>query len=215
MVCIIEDCERTDIRARRLCQMHYDQARRGRSQLPPLLQPQAPAERFWRKVSQAGDCWLWAASLTGGGYGKFYVGGQTVYAHRWAYEYMVAPIPDGLQLDHLCRNRACVNPEHLDPVTQAVNIRRGKAPSAVLNQSGTCSRGHSMDDAYLTSGGRHQCRPCKSARAKKYYWRERGVEDRCLECDASPRGTCLEHLEEGREDGAVDEERARWEEGEI
>lgn len=82
-------------------------------------QATAPA-RFWSKVSDTGDCWIWNAYTMPNGYGYFDKG----YAHRWSYEHMVAPIPSDLELDHLCRTRNCVNPYHLEPVTHAENHRR-------------------------------------------------------------------------------------------
>lgn len=84
-------------------------------------------ERFWMKVTGDSyeDCWTWTAALADTGYGRFRTPGRTVFAHRWAYEQVIGPIPDGLQLDHLCRNTRCVNPWHLDPVTGRVNVRRG------------------------------------------------------------------------------------------
>ena len=86
-----------------------------------------PSWRFWRKV-KGGDvttCWIWQASLHRG-YGQFAVSSrQIVIAHRFAYEELVGPIPDGLHLDHLCRQPKCVNPWHLEPVTPLVNVRRG------------------------------------------------------------------------------------------
>lgn len=87
-------------------------------------------ERFWPKVERVEDgCWLWTASLTGDGYGRISLGGKfgpMGLAHRVAYELLVGPIPEGLELDHLCRVRRCVNPEHLEPVTHAENVRRAQ-----------------------------------------------------------------------------------------
>jgi hypothetical protein len=85
-------------------------------------------ERFWAKVDKSGDCWQWTAALNSAGYGKFSVGSkQQLLAHRYAYELMVGPIPEGLELDHLCRVRRCVNPAHLEPVTTRENVMRGYA----------------------------------------------------------------------------------------
>lgn len=86
------------------------------------------AERFWPKVSKTDSCWLWQASLDGKGYGQIN-GGRTptrmMRAHRVAYELVIGPIPDGLDLDHLCRTPRCVNPDHLEPVTRRENTARG------------------------------------------------------------------------------------------
>ena len=86
-----------------------------------------PEVRFWRYVEQRGECWIWTASIRPNGYGEFRCNGRLTRAHRFAFEQMVGPVPEGLQLDHLCRNRACVNPEHLEPVTGSVNVQRGLA----------------------------------------------------------------------------------------
>ena len=82
-------------------------------------------DRFWARVD-VGLCWEWTGS-NDRGYGMFRLDGRTVRAHRWAWETLVGPIPRGLHLDHLCRNPPCVNPDHLEPVTQPENIRRGHA----------------------------------------------------------------------------------------
>jgi len=80
--------------------------------------------RFWSKIQKQGNCWLWTAASVRG-YGRFFYEGKVWVAHRWAYEHFVGPVPDGLDLDHLCRNRGCVNPAHLEPVTRRENLRRG------------------------------------------------------------------------------------------
>ncbi len=106
-------------------------AKRG-SGKPPLT----VLERFLSHVEvQTGGCWLWTSAIHKKGYGQFGVGDHTYQAHRWSYEYFIGPIPQGLQLDHLCRNRACVHPEHVEPVTSRVNGHRGLR--GILNQHRT------------------------------------------------------------------------------
>jgi hypothetical protein len=97
----------------------------------PLTTGEGNTARFWSKVDRTGDCWKWTAGLTGSGYGRFRWDGGEVAAHRFAYELLVGAIPDGLQIDHLCRNRACVNPAHMEPITQRENILRGVGRAAL------------------------------------------------------------------------------------
>lgn len=138
----------------------------------PSRRRESPEDRFWRHVFPAGalDCWAWRGSCTRGGYGQFMLGRRSITAHRWAYEQMVGPIPEGLSLDHLCKNRACVNPYHLDPVTQRVNVLRGDHPNIVTHISGVCKRGHSMADALLSvrpdGSTQRKCRPCSDERER-------------------------------------------------
>lgn len=93
--------------------------------------PAAPAARFWRHVQKSErGCWLWVGSTVRGGYGQFRLDASArIHAHRYAYELMVGQIPDGYEIDHLCRVRACVNPTHLEAVTLRENRQRTHRPS--------------------------------------------------------------------------------------
>lgn len=129
-------------------------------------------ERFWAKVnkdgpipegrSDLGPCWVWTAGLYLEGYGSFALRHRiSIGAHRYSYEQLVGPIPAGLPLDHLCRNRPCVRPSHLEPVTERVNILRGISPSALGAKASHCPKGHVYDlvNTRITHGRRH-CRMC-------------------------------------------------------
>lgn len=123
-------------------------------------------DRFWVKVAVVhNECWMWLGSKTSAGYGNLYVGPQKWdYAHRVSYEIARGPIPEGLVLDHLCRNRSCVNPDHLEPVPQRINLMRGLAPYGLR---GTCKHGHDVTDqanVYTRPNGQRQCRVCDRAR---------------------------------------------------
>ena len=123
-----------------------------------------PLERFTAKfvIGESG-CWLWTASLTIKGYGTFWDGERLVPAHRWSYEHHVGPIPVGLVLDHTCRVRCCVCPTHLEAVTTAENIRRGKGVAATFGARTHCQNGHALegDNLYIRSGGGRRCRTCQ------------------------------------------------------
>lgn len=121
-------------------------------------------------------CWLWAGADNGGGYGKISVGHSgRLYAHRASYELARGPIAAGLHLDHLCRTPACVNPQHLEPVTNAENCRRGKA-SALRPEQQMCVRGHQLSvTRYIDSQGHRQCRECLRIRQTAY--RERKIRN--------------------------------------
>lgn len=123
------------------------------------------AERFWAKVDRSGECWVWIGWRTSGGYGGFDLtepeAGGHIPAHRFAYEQEVGPIPPGLELDHLCRNTACVRPDHLEAVTHRENVLRGNGITAQAARRTHCPRGHAYD--YRTKAGDRRCRTCDRA----------------------------------------------------
>ena len=118
-------------------------------------------ERFWSKCipEPNSGCWLWIASVKDTGYAMFSVNGRPQNGHRVSYISLVGAVPDGLQLDHLCRNRACVNPTHLEPVTPRVNTMRG-----ALARIASCRNGHPLTPdnikTVLTRPGQRICRAC-------------------------------------------------------
>lgn len=120
-------------------------------------------ERFWQKVDRSGDCWLWTAGRTPEGYGKFWLGGKTVLAHRVAYTLEHGPIPDRLHLDHLCRVRHCVNPAHMEPVTHRENVLRGEGVAAKAARMTHCKHGHEFtpDNIRQSTNGVRRCKTCK------------------------------------------------------
>lgn len=139
-------------------------------------------QNFLDKIDKSGECWVWTARKTKTGYGLFSYrnsGRQYQnYAHRISYELYVGKIPDGLQIDHLCRNRSCVNPEHLEPVTALENTRRKPVksipPMATVNREKThCINGHEYteENTGRDASGYRKCKEC--ARLNTKSWREK------------------------------------------
>jgi hypothetical protein len=128
------------------------------------LRPQVdlPLNRFMSKViKDDSGCWFWKGVIGSNGYSKIWYQGKEQLAHRVGYQLLIGEIPQGTELDHLCRNPQCVNPKHLEAVTHRENIIRGMHPNVINHRNGTCSRGHSLADAIRDKNGRvRNCRTC-------------------------------------------------------
>ena len=134
-------------------------------------------EKFWAKVIVTDECWGWRGAPSDAGYATIHLRGSLTgfkVAHRWLWEQLYGPLPDCLELDHLCRNRICTNPDHLEPVTHLENVRRGvtgevaRARQLVKTH---CPQGHAYDEinAHFSKDGRRYCRACsrESMRQKR------------------------------------------------
>jgi hypothetical protein len=118
-------------------------------------------------VAESG-CWEWTRGKLPQGYGVVSIAGRPWRAHRALFEILAGPIPDGLGLDHLCRNRCCVNPDHLEPVTTRENLMRGATLAARNAVKTHCPRGHAYDEANTRQhNGRRFCRACESQRRRE------------------------------------------------
>lgn len=128
------------------------------------------AGRFMRKIAiEPSGCWRWTDAPKDTGYGTISLRRRIVYAHRFSYESFVGPIPDGLVIDHLCRNRRCVNPAHLEPVTNRENIYIRSVGFFAPYVRGECQRGHPLttENVYVRpKGGARMCKPCQRMRTR-------------------------------------------------
>lgn len=153
---------------------------------PALVLP----DRLWSKVDRngpvpehrpdLGPCWVWTGAKTNAGYGQLgrRMGGKqfSMMAHRLAYEAVVGPIPDGLQIDHLCRVPSCVRPDHLEPVTLKENLMRGVGPSAINAKKTTCKRGHPLSgDNLFTWRDRRGCLICRKSSSDAHHARQKAA----------------------------------------
>lgn len=130
-----------------------------------------PQERFAPRVQVLpSGCHLWTGAILAGGYGVFSIRKRKIYTHRFAYEAAFGPIPDGLQIDHLCRNRWCCNASHLEAVTPRENTLRGNGLAAAKAAQTACMRGHEFtpENTLITQRGTRNCRACsRASRAAK------------------------------------------------
>lgn len=131
----------------------------GDARLPP---------RFWAKVEvQPNGCWFWMGGRFDNGYGSFQIGGRSVSSHRWAFQQLIGPFPSGLESDHLCRARACVNPAHIEPVTHSENVLRCDHHQ---RRKTHCPKGHPYDErnTHMRPSGGRRCRACSRIERREY-----------------------------------------------
>jgi HNH endonuclease len=174
--------------ARGYCQKHWIRWNKfGDPTITKLNRDLTPEERFWVKVDkdgplperspELGPCWVWTGGLADG-YGAFSLDGRQIKAHRVAYSWLVGEVPEGCELDHLCRVRRCCNPVHLEPVSHLINVHRGTSPWAVnaaKTHCGTCDLPYDEANTYLYKGERH-CRNCARRRTNEWYRRQREAD---------------------------------------
>lgn len=135
-------------------------------------------DRIMARVEKTeGGCWKWKGASNPLGYGKIGVrmpSPKTYATHVFVYRHIVGSVPDGMELDHTCRNPGCCNPDHLEPVTHKENVLRGNCVASAVRRTGQCKRGHEMsnENVYVFPDGRRQCRECRkvareSSRARR------------------------------------------------
>ncbi len=180
--CTIEGCGKPH-NARGLCHMHYWRWKHGKMAYEPPPS-RSTSERFWSKVDKADldGCWRWTASIDRRGYGRFTYEGKWRFAHRVGYLLTIGTVPEGLELDHLCRVPSCVNPSHLEPVSHQENMRRSPISPTTANRCKThCIRGHAFTEANTgaNAAGNRFCRTCKREWNREY-WRQKGKQMRAV-----------------------------------
>lgn len=185
-ICSVEGCERF-VQARGWCDAHYLRWQRHGAVDGQIGDLFLMADRFWAKVNKdgpipefaphLGQCWDWTSNTVPNGYGQFGVRQSMRLAHRVAYELMIGEVPEGLELDHLCRRRICVRPSHLEAVTHLENMIRGMSPWAVARRNGTCLNGHDRtpENTYVYQGKTREyvcCRICRRLAKARYRARQ-------------------------------------------
>ncbi|MGW7630513.1 HNH endonuclease signature motif containing protein [Streptomyces griseoincarnatus] len=179
--CQIDGCA-DPARAKNLCWTHYGRLRAHGDPLAPPINYRNPLDALTARTDRngplpedrpdLGQCWIW----TGGNNGKYGKLGRQ-YAHRAAYEAAKGAIPEGLQIDHLCRNTLCVNPDHLEAVTGRTNLLRSRGFVARQAAQTHCIHGHPLSgpNLYVDNRGRRHCRECRTRRSREAAARRRAA----------------------------------------
>jgi hypothetical protein len=172
MACSV--CEAEPVKARGFCAKHYRRWQRhgDPNHVEKVRADGAPADRWQRQIEIA-DCWTWLGTKSRG-YGSYSVDGRPVLAHRWVYQHLVRRLDRLETLDHLCRNRLCVNPDHLEPVSHAVNVARGMSGQHNAVKT-SCAQGHPYtpeNTRHPRRGGR-SCITCQRERNRESMRRRR------------------------------------------
>lgn len=165
-----------------MCGMHVERVRKYGDPNYPVRTVNDPVARFWAKVDKRGadECWPWGGVHVPEGYGQLSIGRTLrISAHRFSYELLVGPIPDGAEIDHVkargCTRRDCVNPAHLEAVTGYVNLMRSDGPSAINKRKELCKDGHEFDIFTVGPNGRPR-RKCSICRRRR--WAEANARNR-------------------------------------
>ena len=134
-------------------------------------QPELDIDYIMKRVEVEGDCWMWQVGLNTDGYGGAWRSGKNHLAHRYVYEFLVGSIAEGMTLDHLCRVRNCVNPDHLEAVTNRENIRRGRGHAGINARKTSCKRGHAFtkENTRMTPQVYRVCRACHRRNENKRF----------------------------------------------
>lgn len=170
--CTIDGCDKP-IHSRQMCGMHVQRWKRHGDPLVHGARIVGDDDaRFWSYIEKdpVTGCWVWTGHTSEHGYGVITVSRKQRYVHTWYYETHIGAIPEGLEPDHLCRNRLCANPDHLEVVTHRENILRGESPQAINARKTHCPQGHEYtpENTKIQTRGGRLCRECQ-----RRYSRER------------------------------------------